>query len=70
MLLLLAHFGKEGVPETVILKLSQGNSRGDDRDNSVASQLLHEQVQKLSFVNCGESGLQAHSSLLNVLLHD
>jgi hypothetical protein len=41
-----------------------GNSRGDDRDDSFASQLLHEQVQKLSFVNCDESGLQAHSSLL------
>jgi hypothetical protein len=47
ILLLLAHFGKEGVPETVIPKLQSGDPRRDDRHNPVAGQFLHEQVQEV-----------------------
>ena len=36
ILLLLAHFGKEGKPETVIPKISQGVPRRDGRHNPFA----------------------------------
>jgi CRP/FNR family cyclic AMP-dependent transcriptional regulator len=42
ILLLLAHFGKDGTPETVIPKISQEMLAENDRHNPVAGQLLHE----------------------------
>jgi len=65
-----AHFGKEGVPEAVIPKISQEDPRRDDRHNSVPGQFFHESVQKIRLVNYGGDGLQVHSSLLSVVLHD
>ena len=47
ILLLLAHFGKEGKPETVIPKISQEIPGGNDRYNSLAGQFFHEQVQEV-----------------------
>ena len=44
ILLLLAHFGKEGVPETLIANISQETLAGDDRHDSLAGELFHEQV--------------------------
>ncbi len=69
ILLLLAHFGKEGKPEVAIPKISQetlaemvGTTRG--RVN-----FFMNRFRKLGFVrNNGE--LEVHSSLLNVVLHD
>jgi hypothetical protein len=45
ILLLLAHFGKEGIPETVISE--SGDPRRDDRHNTVAGKFFHEQVQEI-----------------------
>jgi hypothetical protein len=45
ILLLLAHFGKEGTPESVVLKDESGDAGGNDRHNPLAGQLLHEPVQ-------------------------
>jgi CRP/FNR family transcriptional regulator, cyclic AMP receptor protein len=42
VLLLMAHFGKEGTPEQVIPKISRRN----DRDHALSRQFLHESVQK------------------------
>jgi CRP/FNR family cyclic AMP-dependent transcriptional regulator len=70
ILLLLAHFGKEGVPETVIPQISQetlGEMIGTTRSRV---SFFMNRFRKLGFVDYGESGLQVHSSLLNVVLHD
>jgi CRP/FNR family transcriptional regulator, cyclic AMP receptor protein len=47
VLLLLAHFGKEGVPETVIPPVESGGAWRDGRHYPVAGQLFHEQVQEV-----------------------
>ena len=70
MLLLLAHFGKEGVPETVIPKLSQETLAEMIGTTRSRVSFFMNRFRQLGFVNYGESGLQVHSSLLNVLLHD
>jgi CRP/FNR family cyclic AMP-dependent transcriptional regulator len=70
MLLLLAHFGKEGVPETVIPKLSQETLAEMIGTTRSRVSFFMNRFRKLGFVNYGESGLQVHSSLLDVLLHD
>jgi CRP/FNR family transcriptional regulator, cyclic AMP receptor protein len=44
VLLLLANFGKDGKPEPVIAKISQENTRRDDRHDEIACQFFHEQV--------------------------
>jgi CRP-like cAMP-binding protein len=70
MLILLAHFGKEGKPETVIPKISQetlANMVGTTRSRV---SFFMNRFRKLGFINYGEGSLQVHSSLLNVVLHD
>jgi CRP-like cAMP-binding protein len=71
ILLLLAHFGKEGKQETVIPKMSQemlAEMIGTTR--SRVSSFLN-RFRKLGFIDYdGGSGLQVHSSLLNIVLHD
>jgi CRP/FNR family cyclic AMP-dependent transcriptional regulator len=71
VLLLLAHFGKDGKPEVAIPKISQetlaemvGTTRG--RVN-----FFMNRFRKLGFIDyhAGDE-LQVHSSLLNVILHD
>jgi len=70
MLLLLAHFGKEGVPETVIPKISQETLAEMIGTTRSRVSFFMNRFRKLGFVDYGESGLQVHSSLLNVVLHD
>ena len=70
VLLLLAHFGKEGAPETVIPKISQESLA--EMVGTTRSRVRHfmNKFGTLGFVDYDESGLQVHSSLLNVVLHD
>jgi CRP/FNR family transcriptional regulator, cyclic AMP receptor protein len=71
ILLLLAHFGKEGVPETVIPKISQETLADMIGTTRSRVSFFMNKFRKLGFVNYnGGSGLQVHSSLLNVILHD
>jgi CRP/FNR family cyclic AMP-dependent transcriptional regulator len=70
ILLLLAHFGKEGVPETVVPKISQETLAEMIGTTRSRVSFFMNRFRKLGFVNYGESGLQVHSSLLNVVLHD
>jgi CRP/FNR family transcriptional regulator, cyclic AMP receptor protein len=70
ILLLLAHFGKEGVPETVIPKISQETLAEMVGTTRSRVSFFMNRFRKLGFVDYGESGLQVHSSLLNVVLHD
>jgi CRP-like cAMP-binding protein len=70
ILLLLAHFGKNGVPQSVIPKISQETLA--EMVGTTRSRVSHfmNNFRKLGFIDYDESGLQVHSSLLNVVLHD
>jgi CRP/FNR family transcriptional regulator, cyclic AMP receptor protein len=70
ILLLLAQFGKEGAPQTVIPKLSQETLA--EMVGTTRSRVSHfmNNFRKLGFVDYGEGGMQVHSSLLNIVLHD
>jgi CRP/FNR family transcriptional regulator, cyclic AMP receptor protein len=70
LLLLLAHFGKEGVPETVIPKISQETLAEMVGTTRSRVRFFMNRFRELGFLDYGESGLQVHSSLLNVVLHD
>ena len=71
ILLLLAHFGKEGVPETVIPKISQETLADMIGTTRSRVSFFMNRFRKLGFVDySGASGLQVHSSLLSVVLHD
>jgi CRP/FNR family transcriptional regulator, cyclic AMP receptor protein len=70
LLLLLARFGKEGVPETVIPKISQETLAEMIGTTRSRVSFFMNRFRKLGFLDYGEDGLQVHSSLLNVVLHD
>jgi CRP-like cAMP-binding protein len=70
LLLLLAHFGKEGVPETVIPKISQETLAEMIGTTRSRVSFFMNRFRDLGFLDYGGSGLQVHSSLLNVVLHD
>jgi CRP/FNR family transcriptional regulator, cyclic AMP receptor protein len=71
MLLMLAHFGKEGVPETVVPKISQQTLAEMVGTTRSRVSFFMNRFRKLGFINYdGGSALQVHSSLLNVVLHD
>jgi CRP/FNR family transcriptional regulator, cyclic AMP receptor protein len=70
MLLLLAHFGKDGVPETVIPKISQETLAEMVGTTRSRVSFFMNRFRKLGFVDYDGGGLQVHSSLLSVVLHD
>jgi CRP-like cAMP-binding protein len=71
VLLLLAHFGKDGVHETVIPKMSQETLAEMIGTTRSRVSFFMNRFRKLGFLDYeGGSGLQVHSSLLNVVLHD
>ena len=70
VLLLLAHFGKEGVPETVIPKISEETLAEMIGTTRSRVSFFMNRFRTLGFVDYGGDGLQVHSSLLNVVLHD
>jgi CRP/FNR family cyclic AMP-dependent transcriptional regulator len=70
ILLLLAHFGKEGVPETVIPKMSQETLAEMIGTTRSRVSFFMNRFRTLGFVDYDGSGLKVHSSLLNIVLHD
>jgi CRP/FNR family transcriptional regulator, cyclic AMP receptor protein len=73
ILLLLAHFGKEGVPETVVPKISQESLAEMVGTTRSRVSFFMNRFRKLGFVDYSggpEGALQVHSSLLSVVLHD
>ena len=70
ILLLLSHFGKEGVPETVIPKISQETLADMVGTTRSRVSFFMNRFRELGFIDYGEGNLQVHSSLLNVVLHD
>ena len=69
ILLLLAHFGKEGKPETVIPKISQEALAEMIGTTRSRVSFFMNRFRKMGFIHYN-GGLQVHSSLLNVVLHD
>jgi CRP-like cAMP-binding protein len=70
ILLLLAHFGKEGSPETLIPKISQETLAEMVGTTRSRVSFFMNRFRKMGFVNYDGGTLQVHSSLLNVVLHD
>ena len=71
ILLLLAHFGKEGVPETVIAKISQETLADMIGTTRSRVSFFMNRFRKLGFIDYSSAcGLRVHSSLLNIVLHD
>jgi CRP-like cAMP-binding protein len=73
VLLMLAHFGKERVPETVVPKISQETLAEMVGTTRSRVSFFMNRFRKFGFINYdggAEGGLQVHSSLLNVVLHD
>jgi CRP-like cAMP-binding protein len=73
VLLLLAHFGKEGIPETVVPKISQETLADMVGTTRSRVSFFMNRFRKLGFIHYAggaEGALQVHSSLLNVVLHD
>ena len=69
VLLLLANFGKEGKPETVIPKMSQETLAGIIGTTRSRVSFFMNKFRKLGFITYN-GHLEVHSSLLNVVLHD
>jgi len=73
VLLMLAHFGKEGVPEPVIPKMSQETLAEMVGTTRSRVSFFMNRFRKLGFIHYAggeDGGLQVHSSLLNIVLHD
>ena len=69
VLLLLANFGKEGTPQTVIPKMSQETLAGIIGTTRSRVSFFMNRFRKLGFIEYN-GRLTIHSSLLNVVLHD
>lgn len=71
VLLLLAHFGKDGKPETVIPRISQESLAEMVGTTRSRVSFFMNRFRKLGFIDyhAGEA-LQVHSSLVNIVLHD
>ena len=71
ILLLLAHFGKEGKPEILIPKMSQETLAEMVGTTRSRVSFFMNKFRKLGFIDYyGGDDLRVHSSLLNVVLHD
>jgi CRP-like cAMP-binding protein len=69
ILLLLAHFGKEGKPEPVVPKISQEMLAEMIGTTRSRVSFFMNRFRELGFIHYN-GGLQVHSSLLHVVLHD
>lgn len=69
ILLLMAHFGKDGQPELVIPKVSQETLADMIGTTRSRVSFFLNRFKKLGFIEYN-GGLQVHSSLLNIILHD
>ena len=69
ILLLLAHFGKDGEPQVTIPKISQETLAEMVGTTRSRVNFFMNRFRKLGFVRYN-GGLEVHSSLLNIVLHD
>jgi CRP/FNR family cyclic AMP-dependent transcriptional regulator len=68
-LLLLARYGREGQPDTIVAKISQETLAELVGTTRSRVNFFMNKFRKLGFIHYN-GGLQVHSSLLNVVLHD
>jgi CRP/FNR family transcriptional regulator, cyclic AMP receptor protein len=68
-LLLLAHYGKEGTPETISPEINQETLAGMVGTTRSRVNFFMNKFKKLGFIDY-KDGLRVHSSLLNIALHD
>ena len=68
-LLILARYGKEGAPERMLAKISQETLAELVGTTRSRVNFFMNKFRKLGFIHYN-GGLQVHSSLLNVVLHD
>ncbi len=66
----MAHFGKEGVHETPIPNISQETLAGIIGTTRSRVSFFMKRFRELGFVEYDENGIQVHSSLLSLVLHD
>ena len=69
ILLLLAHYGKEGKPEPVIPKISQDTLADMIGTTRSRVSFFLNKFRKLGFIHYN-GRMEVHSSLLNIVLHD
>ena len=69
ILLLLAHFGKESIPEATIPRISQETLAEMIGTTRSRVSFFMNRFRKLGFIQYN-GGVKVHSSLLNVVLHD
>jgi CRP/FNR family cyclic AMP-dependent transcriptional regulator len=69
-LLILARYGKEGAPETMVAKISQETLAELVGTTRSRVNFFMNKFRKLGFIHYNGGGLRVHSSLLNVVLHD
>jgi CRP/FNR family cyclic AMP-dependent transcriptional regulator len=73
MLLLLANFGKEGTPDTMIARISQetlANMIGTTRSRVSFFMNKFRKLGLIQYTKAGNGKIEVHSSLLNIVLHD
>ena len=70
VLLLMAHFGKEGKPEEVIPKISQETLAEMVGTTRSRVSFFMNRFRKNGFLHYSNGGLHVHSSLLNIVLYD
>jgi CRP/FNR family cyclic AMP-dependent transcriptional regulator len=69
ILFLLAYFGKEGMPERIVPEISQTTLAEMVGTTRPRVNFFMNRFKKLGFIHYN-GGLQVHSSLLNIILHD
>ena len=69
VLLLLANFGKEGAPQAVVPRISQDTLAEIVGTTRSRVSFFMNRFRTLGFIDYN-GGLEVHSSLLNVVLHD
>ena len=69
-LLILARYGKEGKPETILAKISQETLAELVGTTRSRVNFFMNKFRNLGFIDYNGGGMQVHSSLLNVVLHD
>jgi CRP/FNR family cyclic AMP-dependent transcriptional regulator len=72
LLLLMANFGKDNKPEPILAKISQETLADMIGTTRSRVSFFMNKFRKLGFIdyNGGNGGIEVHSSLLNVVLHD
>lgn len=69
-LLILARFGKEDTPETVVPNVSQETLAEMVGTTRSRVNFFMNKFRKMGFIDYNGGGLQVHSSLLSVVLHE